>query len=221
MSPIDVHGFCLQVPKAELHLHIEGTLEPEMMLALAKRNGLKAPYASVEAARAAYDFADLQSFLDLYYAGCAVLVKREDFFDLAWAYLKKCAEENVTHTEMMFDPQTHMANGVAFETVLNGLIDAQSAAQNQLGVTSSLVMCFLRHLSEADALKTLELALPHKHHLAAVGLDSAELGHPPAKFVNVMAKARAAGLKTVAHAGEEGPAQFVWDAMEMLQGVAQ
>mmetsp|Transcript_9012 Transcript_9012/g.27372 ORF Transcript_9012/g.27372 Transcript_9012/m.27372 type:complete len:264 (-) Transcript_9012:805-1596(-) len=215
-----VHTRCPLVyvqPQVELHLHIEGTLEPELMLQLAERNGLPAPFESVAAARAAYNFENLQSFLDLYYAGCAVLCKEQDFTDLAMAYLKKCAEENVTHTEIMFDPQTHMANGVSFKTVLNGLLEAVESARKEYGVEAGLIMSILRHLPESEAHELMDVALPFKEHFVAIGLDSSELGHPPEKFQSVMARARKAGLRIVAHAGEEGPSQFVWDVLDMLQ----
>ncbi len=193
------------MPKAELHLHIEGSLEPELIFALAQRNGVALPYPSVEALRKAYAFTDLQSFLDIYYAGASVLLKAEDFFDMAWAYLQRAAADNVLHAEIFFDPQTHTARGVPFTTVIQGLEHACRRAHAELGISAKLILCFLRHLSEDEALATLDEALPHRQHFIGVGLDSSERGHPPEKFARVFAKARAAGLHVVAHAGEEGP----------------
>ncbi len=205
------------LPKAELHVHIEGTFEPELMFEIAQRNQIDIPYKSVEEARQAYNFHNLQSFLDIYYAGANVLIHEEDFYDLAWAYFKKCAEDHVVHTEIFFDPQTHTDRGIAFETVLNGLQRACNDAKTKLGISSYLIMCFLRHLSEEAALKTLEQALPYKNQIIAVGLDSSEVGHPPAKFTRVFAKAREAGFLVVAHAGEEGPPEYVWEALDLLK----
>lgn len=204
------------LPKAELHLHIEGTLEPELMFELARRNKVKLPYASVEAVRAAYAFDSLQSFLDIYYAGAAVLRTERDFHDLAWAYFARAAAMGVKHAEIFFDPQTHTERGVPYEAVLNGLTAAMARAAKELGVSSLLILCFLRHLSEDDALATLQAALPWREKLAGVGLDSSEKGHPPAKFARVFAKAKAEGLRRTAHAGEEGPAAFVRDALDLL-----
>ncbi|MEQ1447143.1 adenosine deaminase [Acinetobacter schindleri] len=205
------------MPKAELHVHIEGTFEPELMFAIAQRNEIAIPYQSVEEVRQAYNFHNLQSFLDIYYAGANVLIYEQDFYDLAWAYFEKCAEDNVVHTEMFFDPQTHTDRGIAFETVLNGLQRACDDAAEKLGITSHLIMCFLRHLSEAAAFETLEQALPYKDQIIGVGLDSSEIGHPPSKFERVFAKAREAGFLIVAHAGEEGPAEYVWEALDLLK----
>jgi len=205
------------MPKAELHVHIEGTFEPELMFAIAQRNEIAIPYQSVEEVRQAYNFHNLQSFLDIYYAGANVLIYEQDFYDLAWAYFEKCAEDNVVHTEMFFDPQTHTDRGIAFETVLNGLQRACDDAAEKLGITSHLIMCFLRHLSEAAAFETLEQALPYKDQIIGVGLDSSEVGHPPSKFERVFAKAREAGFLIVAHAGEEGPAEYVWEALDLLK----
>jgi len=205
------------LPKAELHVHIEGTFEPELMFEIAQRNQIDIPYKSVEEVRQAYNFHNLQSFLDIYYAGANVLIHEEDFYDLAWAYFKKCAEDHVVHTEIFFDPQTHTDRGIAFETVLNGLQRACDDAKAKLGISSYLIMCFLRHLSEEAALKTLEQALPYKNQIIAVGLDSSEVGHPPAKFTRVFAKAREAGFLVVAHAGEEGPPEYVWEALDLLK----
>lgn len=205
------------LPKAELHVHIEGTFEPELMFAIAQRNKIAIPYKSVEEVKQAYNFHNLQSFLDIYYAGAAVLIHEQDFYDLAWAYFEKCAEDRVVHTEMFFDPQTHTDRGVAFSTVINGLQKACDDAKAKLGISSHLIMCFLRHLSEEAAFATLEQALPYKDQIIAVGLDSSEVGHPPSKFERVFAKAREAGFLVVAHAGEEGPAAYVWEALDLLK----
>ena len=205
------------LPKAELHVHIEGTFEPELMFEIAQRNHIQIPYQSVEEIKQAYNFHNLQSFLDIYYAGANVLVHEQDFYDLAWAYFEKCAEDKVVHTEMFFDPQTHTERGVEFATVLNGLKRACTDAKDKLGISSQLIMCFLRHLSEEDAFKTLEQALPFKDDIIAVGLDSSEVGHPPSKFERVFAKAREAGFLIVAHAGEEGPPEYVWEALDLLR----
>jgi len=205
------------LPKAELHVHIEGTFEPELMFAIAQRNKIAIPYKSVEEVKQAYNFHNLQSFLDIYYAGAAVLIHEQDFYDLAWAYFEKCAEDRVVHTEMFFDPQTHTDRGVAFATVINGLQKACDDAKTKLGINSHLIMCFLRHLSEDAAFATLEQALPYKDQIIAVGLDSSEVGHPPSKFERVFAKARDEGFLVVAHAGEEGPAAYVWEALDLLK----
>ncbi|ALH96492.1 adenosine deaminase [Acinetobacter equi] len=205
------------MPKAELHVHIEGTFEPELMFQIAQRNQIELPYKSVEEIKQAYNFHNLQSFLDIYYAGANVLIKEQDFYDLAWAYFEKCAEDNVIHTEMFFDPQTHTDRGVAFETVIHGLKRACDDAQTKLNISSHLIMCFLRHLSEEAAFETLEQALPYKNLIIGVGLDSSELGHPPSKFERVFAKAKAEGFLLVAHAGEEGPAEYVWEALDLLK----
>ena len=205
------------LPKAELHVHIEGTFEPELMFAIAQRNQIQIPYQSVEEVKQAYNFHNLQSFLDIYYAGANVLVHEQDFYDLAWAYFEKCAEDKVVHTEMFFDPQTHTERGVEFATVIAGLKGACQDAQQKLGISSQLIMCFLRHLSEEKAFETLEQALPFKDEIIAVGLDSSEVGNPPAKFERVFAKAREAGFLIVAHAGEEGPPEYVWEALDLLK----
>ncbi|MEO8155160.1 MAG: adenosine deaminase [Rhizobacter sp.] len=205
------------MPKAELHIHIEGSLEPELIFELAQRNGVSIPYASVEALRAAYAFTDLQSFLDIYYAGASVLLKEEDFFDMAMAYFRRAAADNVVHAELFFDPQTHTERGVSFETVINGLTRACRAAQSELGVSALLIMCFLRHLSEEAAFATLEESLPYRHQFVGVGLDSGERGNPPDKFARVFERCRALGLHAVAHAGEEGPPDYIWDALELLK----
>ena len=205
------------LPKAELHVHIEGTFEPGLMFEIAQRNQIAIPYQSVEEVKQAYNFHNLQSFLDIYYAGANVLIHEQDFYDLAWAYFEKCAADHVVHTEMFFDPQTHTDRGIAFATVINGLQRACDDAQRKLGISSRLIMCFLRHLSEEAAFETLEQALPFKAQIIAVGLDSSELGHPPSKFERVFAKARELGFLTVAHAGEEGPAEYVWEALDLLK----
>jgi len=205
------------MPKAELHIHIEGSLEPELIFALAQRNGVQIPYASVEELRRAYAFTNLQSFLDIYYAGASVLLKEQDFYDMAWAYLRRAAADNVVRAEIFFDPQTHTARGVSMETVINGLHRACEQAQNDLGVSAALILCFLRHLSEEEAFETLEQALPYRDKFIGVGLDSSELGHPPEKFARVFARCRELGLHLVAHAGEEGPPAYVWTALDLLK----
>jgi adenosine deaminase len=205
------------IPKAELHIHIEGSLEPELIFALAERNGVSLPYASVEALRSAYAFTDLQSFLDIYYAGASVLLKEADFYDMAWAYFERAKADNVVHTELFFDPQTHTARGVPMATVIQGLSRACVDAKEKLGVSALLILCFLRHLSEEDAFATLEAALPYREHFIGVGLDSSELGHPPEKFERVFARCRELGLKLVAHAGEEGPPEYMWQAIDLLK----
>lgn len=204
------------MPKAELHIHIEGSLEPEMIFALAARNGVELPHPDVEALRRAYAFGDLQSFLDIYYQGAGVLLREQDFYDLARAYLARAAAENVVRAEIFFDPQTHTARGVAIETVINGLHRACVDAERELGVSSALILCFLRHLSEREAFETLEQALPQRDRFIGVGLDSSELGHPPEKFARVFARCRELGLHVVAHAGEEGPPAYIWQALDLL-----
>lgn len=205
------------MPKAELHMHIEGSLEPELIFALARRNGVDIPYASVEELRSAYAFTNLQSFLDIYYAGASVLITEQDFYDMAQAYLRKAAADNVVHTEMFFDPQTHTARGVSMETVVNGLHRACMDAGTELGVSASLILCFLRHLSEEDAFETLEQALPYRDKFIGIGLDSGEVGNPPEKFARVFARCRELGFHLVAHAGEEGPPEYVWTALDLLK----
>lgn len=205
------------MPKAELHLHIEGTLEPELMMQLAVRNGIKLPYGDVEAIRRAFAFGSLQDFLDVYYAGMSVLVTSRDFFDLAFAYLTRMHAENVRHVEIFFDPQGHTSRGISFDTVLSGLVDAQERAKRDYGITSKLIMCFLRHLPEEDAFATLKHACRCKEHIFAVGLDSSEKGHPPSKFSRVFREARENGFVTVAHAGEEGPPSYVCEALDDLE----
>lgn len=206
-----------RMPKAELHLHIEGSLEPELTFELAARNGVPLPYASVQALRAAYAFSDLQSFLDLYYAGASVLRTEQDFFDLAFAYFERAAADNVVHAEIFFDPQTHTARGVAFDTVIDGLHRACVEAERELRLSCALILCFLRHLSEREAFETLEAALPHRDRFIGVGLDSSELGHPPEKFARVFARCRELGFHIVAHAGEEGPPDYIWTALDVLK----
>ena len=214
--PVDDAAFAAGLPKAELHLHIEGTLEPELMFELARRNGVRLRYASVEDVRRAYVFSDLQSFLDIYYAGCAVLLTEQDFYDLTWAYLTRAAAQGVRHVEMFFDPQTHTDRGVPFEIVVTGIHRALEAARARLNITSGLILCFLRHLSEEAAMRTLAEALPFRDWIVAVGLDSSEVGHPPAKFRRAYGRAREAGFLAVAHAGEEGPPTYVWEALDVL-----
>jgi len=205
------------MPKAELHIHIEGSLEPELIFALAKRNGLTLPYANVEALRSAYAFSNLQSFLDVYYAGANVLLHEQDFYDMAMAYFAKAAADHVVRAELFFDPQTHTARGVAMGAVMEGLYRACVDAQAQWGISADLIACFLRHLSEDDAMATLEEALPWRDQFIGVGLDSSELGHPPEKFARVFARARELGLHVVAHAGEEGPPAYIWSALDTLK----
>jgi len=210
-------SFIAGLPKAELHLHIEGTFEPELMFKLAERNGITLPYESVEALHKAYDFNQLQDFLDIYYQGMNVLQTEQDFYDLTWAYLEKVNAENVRHVEIFFDPQGHVDRGVAFETALNGIHSALQAGQDKFGITFGIIMCFLRHLDEDNAFKTLESALTHKDKIIGVGLDSSEMGHPPSKFEGVFAKAREEGFHIVAHAGEEGPPEYIYEALDLLK----
>lgn len=213
MDPtIVAHG----IPKAELHVHIEGTLEPDLLFALASRNRVELPFSSVDEVHAAYRFSNLQSFLDLYYRGASVLRTEDDFHDLAWAYLERADADNVRRVEMFFDPQAHLHRGVSFSEVVSGLHRAAAEAETELGVSAALIMCFLRHLPVADAMATLEAAMPYRHLILGVGLDSSEVGHPPAQFAMVYDEARAAGLLPVAHAGEEGPPEYVWEALDVL-----
>ena len=214
---VDGASFANQLPKAELHLHIEGTLEPELMFELARRNGVSLPYGSIEDVRRAYVFSDLQSFLDIYYAGCQVLLNEQDFYDLAWSYLTRASEQGVRHAEIFFDPQTHTDRGVPFETVVSGIHRALEDGRTRLNITSGLILCFLRHLSADAAMRTLAQALPYRDWILAVGLDSSEIGHPPTKFRDVYNRAREAGLLAVAHAGEEGPPAYVWEALDVLK----
>lgn len=211
-----LNRFIQAMPKAELHIHIEGSLEPELIFELARRNQVKLPYASVEELRAAYAFTNLQSFLDIYYAGASVLLHEADFFDMAWAYFLRAKADNVVHAELFFDPQTHTDRGVPFAAVIDGLRRACDQAKSQLGIQAELILCFLRHLSEEAAFVTLQQARPHRDKFVGVGLDSSEVGHPPEKFQRVFAAARELGLRAVAHAGEEGPPQYIWDALDLL-----
>ncbi len=216
MSEQSMASFIHGLPKAELHIHIEGSLEPELMFELAKNNGVDIAYRSAAEVRAAYAFTDLQSFLDLYYDGARVLVEQDDFYALAFAYARTASAQNVRHAEVFFDPQTHTDRGVSFETVITGLRRAFEDAHRQFGMTSKLIPCFLRHLSAESALETLEQALPFKDWIVAVGLDSSELGHPPTKFAHVFEEARRHGFETVAHAGEEGPPDYIAQALDLL-----
>jgi adenine deaminase len=213
-GPLD--DFIAGIPKAELHIHIEGSLEPEMVFALAQRHGVTLAYPSVEALREAYDFGNLQDFLDIYYAGADVLREADDFRAMTRAYLERAAADGVVHAEIFFDPQTHTARGIAFATVIEGISSALAEGERDLGISSRLILCFLRHLSEDEALATLEEALPFKHLFCAVGLDSSERGHPPSKFERVFRKARGEGLRAVAHAGEEGPPEYIREALDLL-----
>ena len=212
----DLNATIARLPKAELHIHIEGTLEPELLFVLASRNNVRLAYDSVEALRRAYAFTNLQDFLDLYYQGMSVLLRELDFYDLAMAYFRKAASQNVHYVEFFFDPQGHTARGVPFGTVMAGLTRAQADAESQLGITSRMIMCFLRHLDEADAERTLDQAIKYKDKIIGVGLDSSENGHPPSKFKTVFRRARDAGFLLVAHAGEEGPPDYVWEAIDVL-----
>ena len=214
---MNLETFITAMPKVELHIHIEGSLMPSMMFDLAKRNGVTLPYKSVAEIEAAYNFGNLQDFLDLYYQGMSVLQTEQDFYDLTYAYLKKSAEQNVHHVEIFFDPQGHTERGIKFETVLNGITKALADGEKNFGITSLLIMCFLRHLSEESAFATLEQALPYKDKIIGVGLDSSENGHPPSKFERVFAKAREEGFLIVAHAGEEGPPEYVHEALDLLK----
>ncbi|HSF86005.1 MAG TPA: adenosine deaminase [Acidimicrobiia bacterium] len=214
---MDLRDAAKALPKAELHLHIEGTLEPELMFALADRNGIRLPFGSVDELRMAYEFTDLQSFLDIYYQGAAALVTEQDFYDLAMAYLRRAHEDGVRHVEMFFDPQTHTARDVAMGSVVDGLAAALADAERELDITGGLILCFLRHLGAEEAMATLELALPHRDALLGVGLDSSEVGNPPERFADVFARARTEELHRVAHAGEEGPPAYVWGALDVLE----
>ncbi|WP_444928556.1 adenosine deaminase [Microbulbifer sp. SSSA002] len=215
MSIADLN-FLQALPKAELHLHIEGSLEPELMFELSKRNNIEIPFSSIEEIRAAYKFHNLQSFLDIYYQGASVLIHERDFYDLTMAYLKRCREDNVVHTEIFFDPQTHTDRGIDIGVVINGINSALRDAENEWGISSHLILCFLRHLSEEEAIATLEAAQPYLNLIKGVGLDSSELGHPPSKFQKVFAMAEELGLERVAHAGEEGPAEYIVEALDLL-----
>jgi adenine deaminase len=212
-----IENFIAGLPKAELHLHIEGTFEPELMLAIAKRNQIKTKYESVEDLKQAYQFNRLQDFLDIYYEGAAALITQQDFYDLTWAYLEKVQAQNVVHVEIFFDPQTHTTRGIAFDTVIQGIHAALKKAEQTLGITSKIILCFLRHLDEASAMQTLETALAYKDKIIGVGLDSSELDHPPSKFQRVFERALKEGFITVAHAGEEGPAAYIHEALDILK----
>jgi len=205
-----------RLPKAELHLHIEGSLEPELMFTLAQKNNIAIPYKNIEEVKQAYNFTSLQSFLDIYYAGANVLINESDFFDLTWAYLLTCKAQNVYHVEIFFDPQTHTGRGISFKTVVDGITKALQKAEIELGISSFLIMCFLRHLSEAEAFKTLQESLPFKDKILGVGLDSSEVGHPPSQFERVFAECAKVGYKIVAHAGEEGDSSYIWEAINLL-----
>jgi len=217
VSPERLPELLRLMPKAELHIHIEGSLEPELIFALARRNGIQLPYASVDELRSAYAFTNLQSFLDIYYAGASVLITEQDFYDMTRAYLARAAQDNVIHTEIFFDPQTHTARGIGMETVIKGLHRACVDAQAELGISAALILCFLRHLSEEEAFETLEQALPWRDLIIGVGLDSGEVGNPPEKFARVFARCRELGLHLVAHAGEEGPPEYIWTALDLLK----
>ena len=206
-----------KLPKAELHLHIEGSLEPELMFSLAQKNTISLPYKTIEEVKNAYNFTSLQSFLDIYYAGANVLINESDFFDLTWAYLLRCHAQNICHTEIFFDPQTHTSRGIAFKTVIDGITKALQKGEQELGINSFLIMCFLRHLSEENAFETLKASLPFKDKIIGVGLDSSEVGHPPSKFQRLFLECKKVGYKIVAHAGEEGDSSYIWEAINLLQ----
>ena len=214
---IEIIEYIKKTPKTELHLHIEGTLEPDHMFKLAKRNNVSIPFKNVEEVKSAYNFHNLDSFLNIYYQGSKVLINEEDFFDLTWAYILNCKKDNVVHTEIFFDPQTHMDRGIDFDVVINGIYKALSKAKNELNITSKIIMCFLRHLDEDSGFKVLSKALKHKDKIIGVGLDSSELGNPPKKFEKLFKKAIEEGFLTVAHAGEEGPPEYIWEAIELLK----
>ena len=215
MSEIS-HKWLNGLPKIELHLHIEGTLEPELLFKLAKRNSIQLPFNSVNEVKKAYQFSNLQDFLDIYYQGAEVLLHKQDFYDLTWAYLLMCSQQNVMHVEPFFDPQTHTVRGVPFETIVSGIAEALADGKAKLGITSRLIMCFLRHLSEESAIETLKSSEQFTDVIYGVGLDSAEMGNPPEKFINVFSKAKDMGYKLVAHAGEEGPASYIWSSLDAL-----
>lgn len=211
-----IENFINGIPKAELHVHIEGTFEPELMFEIAQRNNINIKYKSIDELREAYNFNNLQEFLDIYYAGASVLIHEQDFYDMTWAYMEKLHSQNVLHAEIFFDPQTRTDRGIQFSTVITGIHNALLNAEKKFGISSKLIMCFLRHLDEEQAFQTLEQALEYKDWIAAVGLDSSEVGHPPSKFQRVFKKAQAEGFLTVAHAGEEGPPEYVWEALKLL-----
>ena len=209
--------FVKRAPKAELHLHIEGTLEPSHLFELAKKNNIKIPFSNVSEIKSAYNFSNLESFLKIFYQGSRVLIKEQDFFDLTWAYVMKCRENNVVHTEIFFDPQTHINRGIDFDIVINGIHKALQKANKEFGLTSEIIMCFLRHLDEASGFEILDMALPHKDKIIGVGIDSSEIGNPPSKFKKLFEKAIGKGFLTVAHAGEEGPPEYIWEALDHLK----
>jgi adenosine deaminase len=214
---MDIIEFIKKTPKAELHLHIEGTLEPEHMFVLAKRNNIQIPFTNVNEVKSAYNFSSLESFLKIFYQGSRVLVKEQDFFDLTWAYALKCKENNVVHTEIFFDPQTHINRGINFDTVINGIYKALQKANKEFGLTFKIIMCFLRHLDEESGFEMLDQASAHKEKIVGVGLDSSEIGNPPSKFKKLFEKAIGKGFLTVAHAGEEGPPEYIWEALDHLK----
>jgi len=213
----EIIEFIKKTPKAELHLHIEGTLEPDLLFKLAKRNDIQIPFANVNEVKSAYNFSNLESFLSIFYQGSKVLIKEQDFFDLTWAYILKCKEDNIVHTEIFFDPQTHLDRGISFDIVINGISKALDKANLEFGLTSKIIMCFLRHLDEESGFKVLDQALKYKNKIVGVGLDSSELGNPPKKFEKLFQKARDEGFLTVAHAGEEGPPEYIWDSINLLK----
>lgn len=214
---MDIHKLVKNIPKAELHLHIEGTLEPELMFLIAKRNSITLPYKSVSGVKEAYNFNNLQDFLDIYYEGAGVFRTEQDFYDLTIAYLEKAHSQGVIYAEIFFDPQTHLSNGLSFEIVINGIIKALKDGEKQFGISSNLIPCFLRHLGEDEAFEILKLALPYKDRIIAFGLDSSERGNPPSKFKHVFEQVRREGFRVTVHAGEEGPAEYVWEALDVLQ----
>ena len=214
---IDIIDYINKIPKAELHVHIEGTLEPEHMFELARKNNVSIPFKNIDEIKSAYNFHNLDSFLDIYYQGSKVLINEEDFSDLTWAYILKCKKDNVVHTEIFFDPQTHVDRGIHFDTVINGIYKALIRARDELNITSKIIMCFLRHLNEESGFKVLNKALKHKDKIIGVGLDSSELGNPPKKFEKLFKKAIEEGFLTVAHAGEEGPPEYIWEAVDLLK----
>ena len=209
--------FIKKTPKAELHLHIEGTLEPDLLFRLAKKNNIQIPFSNVDEIKSAYNFKNLESFLNIFYEGSKVLIKEQDFFDLTWAYVLKCKENNVVHTEIFFDPQTHLNRGIDFNVVINGIYNALQKGNKEFGLTFGIIMCFLRHLDEDSAFQMLDHALDHKDKIIGIGLDSSEVGHPPRKFERVFKKAIEKGFLTVAHAGEEGPPEYIWEALNLLK----
>jgi len=217
MNTISLETFINGIPKAELHLHIEGTFEPELMFEIAKRNDIHIKYNSVDELKSAYNFSNLQEFLDIYYEGANVLIHEQDFYDLTWAYLTKIHSQNVVHTEIFFDPQTHTDRGISFDVVINGIRRAMEDGREKLGISYKLIMSYLRHLDEASAFNTLEQALPYRDWISGVGLDSSEVGNPPSKFERVFAKSREEGFAVVAHAGEEGPSEYIWEALDLLK----